>query len=161
MERTLRAQRCCIVTLLLTTAALTAACQNSTNLSDLADESANGYTQRSDSDADGQDISIGSFNMLPLGSGSKNIGRLAAVIDKARYDIFAAQEIMNPDGAQELLQALRGATGHDWRMVLSASAIVSPLRTATEDNRYPQTFRRSNRMPDKTASGTIRERSNA
>lgn len=88
--------------------------------STLADDT--GYTRRRTSAAEGQDIAIGAFNLLRLGHGEKNFARLAAVINKAKYDIFAATEIMTPEGAQDLLQALNEETGQNWQMTLSDQA---------------------------------------
>ena len=91
-----------------------------TAFSDL-DQTSPGYTRKA-SASNGQDIALGAFNVLRLGQGEKNIKRLAAVIDKAKYDVFAAVEIMKPEAADELLQALRTKTGRDWRLALSPSA---------------------------------------
>jgi|GEM_PF-7125631 len=99
---------------------LTGACGKALNTSSLNDDS--GYTSRNASAAEGQEISVGAFNMLRLGHGEKNFQRLAKVIDKAGYDVFAGLEVMTAEGANQLLEALRAETNIDWRLMLSASA---------------------------------------
>ena len=112
-------RRGAITAVVLATASITGACAKNQNSAELKDNS-NGYTERRGSAREGQDIAVGAFNLLRLGQGEKNMQRMASVIDKAKYDIFAATEIMKPEGAEELLEALRTETGHDWRMTLSA-----------------------------------------
>lgn len=67
-------------------------------------------------------LTVGSFNLLHLGYGTKkNYPRMAQLIVDHGFDIFAGVEVMNPAGAQTLLQALRKASSSDWRLVLSAA----------------------------------------
>ena len=116
-----RAQSSAFGAAFLSLVILLGACGSHQETSEL-DAASTGYTRKASGTA-GQDIAVGSFNVLRLGQGpDKNIKRLAAVIDKAKYDVFAAVEIMTPEAADELLQALRLKTGRDWRLALSPTA---------------------------------------
>jgi len=66
-------------------------------------------------------LSIGAFNLLHLGYGTnKNYLRIAKMIISHGFDVFSAEEIMRPMGAELLLQALRQESGVDWQLLLSA-----------------------------------------
>lgn len=66
---------------------------------------------------------IGSFNMMRLGNGdTKDYDRLAEVVMKGDFQIFAGVEVMNPDGAEEVRSHLASHTGKDWQVLLSKTA---------------------------------------
>lgn len=65
-------------------------------------------------------LTVGAFNLLHLGYGThKNYPRVARIITEHGFDVFAAVEVMKPEGAEALLQALRQASQADWELVLS------------------------------------------
>ncbi len=65
-------------------------------------------------------IKIGSFNLLRLGQVPKDSERMAKLINKAEYHIFAGIEIMDQASANNLLAKLREETSHDWQLILSS-----------------------------------------
>jgi hypothetical protein len=69
-------------------------------------------------------VKIGEFNMLRLGQNGveKNLDRLADIIKKADFHIFAGTEIMTEEGAEEVLAALQERTGKPWKLLLSKTA---------------------------------------
>lgn len=77
-------------------------------------------------------ITIGSFNMLRLGhSKTKDLHRVARMIQEENFQIFAAQEVMTPEGAEDFLETLR-ENDTDWQMALSPSK--------TGENAYKEYF---------------------
>jgi endonuclease/exonuclease/phosphatase family metal-dependent hydrolase len=61
-----------------------------------------------------EEIRIGTWNLKRLGNGSKRYDLVARVIN-SNMDVVSLQEVMNPDGLQQLLKYLPG-----WEAVLSS-----------------------------------------
>ena len=72
---------------------------------------------------EGASFTVGAFNLLHLGYGThKNYPRVAQLIVAHNFDVFAGVEVMKPEAAASLLQALRKASGGaDWALILSAA----------------------------------------
>ena len=62
-------------------------------------------TERRPLVSDGK-ASIGSFNMLRLGHGQKDFRRLAKLVGRIDYDVFAGIEVMNRTAAHKLVDEL-------------------------------------------------------
>lgn len=69
-------------------------------------------------------VKIGEFNMMRLGQNGveKNFDRLADIVKKGDFHLFAATEVMTEEGAEQVLAALKDRTGKPWQLLLSKTA---------------------------------------
>lgn len=68
-------------------------------------------------------LKIGEFNLMRLGQADgKNFERLATLVKKGDFHIFAGTEVMTEAGASDVLTALQEQTGKPWKLLLSKSA---------------------------------------
>lgn len=77
-------------------------------------------------------LRIGSFNVLRLGHGSKDMKRLTKIVIKANFDLFAAIEVMNKPVAYDLLKRLKKRSSAEWDLVLS--------KTSSGESSYKEYF---------------------
>jgi len=92
------------------------------------------------------EITVGGFNLLRLGHGTKDLKRVADLVTKAEFDVFGATEVMKPETAEELMQELRPRSG--------APRQIRIIPFASRESNYKEHFAflwRSDRVKESTS----------